>query len=73
MGDASSTGAGEGATVSRLFEDVVRPAAMAVAVVPVACSSEHTGTVQPRSQAFWDRASAESFRPWSASEGAHVG
>jgi glutamate synthase domain-containing protein 2 len=26
------------------------------------------GTAQPRFQAFWDQASAESFRPWSASE-----
>jgi glutamate synthase-like protein len=27
----------------------------------------------PRFQAWWDEASAESFRPWSASERAHVG
>src|SRR6187431_2067129 len=27
-----------------------------------------TGTATPRFQAFWDQASAESFRPWSASE-----
>ena len=26
------------------------------------------GTATPRFQAFWDQASAESFRPWSASE-----
>lgn len=30
------------------------------------------GTANPRFQAFWDRASAESFRPWSASETAPV-
>jgi hypothetical protein len=27
-----------------------------------------TGTADPRFQAFWDQASAESFRPWSATE-----
>ncbi len=33
-----------------------------------------TGTADPRFQAFWDQASAESFRPWSATEkAAHVG
>ena len=33
-----------------------------------------TGTANPRFQAFWDQASAESFRPWSATEkAAHAG
>jgi glutamate synthase domain-containing protein 2 len=31
-----------------------------------------TGTADPRFQKFWDQASAESFRPWSASEQAHA-
>jgi glutamate synthase domain-containing protein 2 len=31
------------------------------------------GTANPRFQAWWDEASAESFRPWSASERTHVG
>jgi hypothetical protein len=31
------------------------------------------GTAVPRFQGFWDQASAESFRPWSASAQAHSG
>jgi glutamate synthase domain-containing protein 2 len=32
-----------------------------------------TGSAHPRFQGFWEQASAESFRPWSASEQAKVG
>jgi hypothetical protein len=34
-------------------------------LTPNACLD---GTAPPRFRAFWDQASAESFRPWSASE-----